>query len=365
MKIKKFIARNYKEALELIKNDWGDDAVILSTEEKKGNPSYVEITAATDYDKEFIKKDINQKSSTTQKTDNFADSRLSFLYRKNREAVQNTAEINSDIPDILNNQINVNEKKEKVSLYKPLKQDLLEHLINCSISKDFATNLCKKARCLDDIIYLIKHQLIIKDTTKTSKVIMLIGPTGVGKTTTVAKLAAKALKEGKRVGLINLDTYRIGACEQIRIYARIMGIPLYIASGEDTIKEGITRFMKNRDLIFIDTMGRNPKDEEYNKFLSNICLSNPNIELHLLLSANSDCDFMMEAYKFYKRLPISCIAFTKIDEAIKYGSLYNLLMTYRKPVAYVTTGQKVPDDIGFPTVDNLSELIVGKGHITC
>ncbi len=368
MKIKKFTAKNYKEALELIKKELGDDAVILSSEERKGMPSYVEITAAIDYNNEFIKKDNSQTlsaTSTSPKSGNISDSHLAFLYRKNKEIHQRADELKPayNIRKRFTEQINISDTQEKedASFDKPLKKDLLNHLRSCSIKEEYALNLCNKANSLDDIIYLVKQQLMIKDSTKTNKVIMLIGPTGVGKTTTLAKLAAKALKEGKKVGIINLDSYRIGACEQIRIYARIMGIPLYIASNQDAIKEGISRFLRNRDIIFIDTMGKNPKDEEYNKFLANICLSNTNIELHLLISANSDSEFMQDTYGFYKKLPISYIAFTKIDEAVRYGSLYNLLMIYRKPVAYLTCGQKVPDDIEFPSLENFSQLIVSKG----
>lgn len=376
MKIKKFTAKNYKEALEMIKKEFGDDAVILSSEEKKGSHSYVEITSAIDYDNEFITKGSSEKvksSFISGISGKFGHSHVASLYKNNKDENKKIEEHYSNLPPehgshkttIEKAAPSVNKVTEPLPPQKTEKKDLFGLLKKCSINEDYALNLSKKADSLDDIIYLMKHQLMVKDNSKNGKIIMLVGPTGVGKTTTIAKLSAKSLKEGKRVGIINLDTYRIGACEQIRIYARIMGIPLYIASSQDTVKDGISRFLRNRDVIFIDTMGRNPKDEEYNKFLANICLSDSNIELHLLISANSDDEFMQETYKFYKKLPVSCIAFTKVDEAVRFGSLYNLLMTYRKPVAYLTTGQKVPDDIEFPTLENLSELIVKKGQKTC
>lgn len=376
MKIKKFTAKNYKEALEMIKKEFGDDAVILSSEEKKGSHSYVEITSAIDYDNEFITKGSSEKvksSFISSISGKFGHSHVASLYKNNKDENKKIEEHYSNLPPehgshkttIEKAAPSVDKVREQLPPQKTEKKDLLGLLKKCSINEDYALNLSKKADSLDDIIYLMKHQLMVKDNSKNGKIIMLVGPTGVGKTTTIAKLSAKSLKEGKRVGIINLDTYRIGACEQIRIYARIMGIPLYIASSQDTVKDGISRFLRNRDVIFIDTMGKNPKDEEYNKFLANICLSDSNIELHLLISANSDDEFMQETYKFYKKLPVSCIAFTKVDEAVRFGSLYNLLMTYRKPVAYLTTGQKVPDDIEFPTLENLSELIVKKGQKTC
>ncbi len=376
MKIKKFTAKTYKEALEMIKKEFGDNAVILSSEEKKGSLSYVEITSAIDYDNDFLTKGSAEKvrpSFISGISGKFAHSNLASLYKNNRDDNKKIEEHYS-YPASEQGSYNKTVEQatppcdkavEQIPPQKIEKKDLFNFLRKCSIKEDYALNLSKKAESLDDIIYLMKHQLMVKDNSRNSKIIMLVGPTGVGKTTTIAKLSAKSLKEGKRVGIINLDTYRIGACEQIRIYARIMGIPLYIASSQDTVKDGISRFLRNKDVIFIDTMGRNPRDEEYNKFLANICLSDSNIELHLLISANSDDEFMQQTYKFYKKLPISCIAFTKVDEAVRFGSLYNLLMTYHKPVAYLTTGQKVPDDIEFPSSECISDLILNKRLQAC
>lgn len=361
MKIKKFTAKNYKEAFEIIKKEFGDNAVILSSDEKKGSPSYVEITAAIDYDNELLGKNPDAKVKSSFISGKFADSHLASLYKNNKDDNKKNEEHSpkQDNRQTVAKQVNAFIDKAAEELPQG-KKDMIDFLRRCSIKEDYALNLCSKAASFDDAAYLIAHQLMVKDNSKNGKIIMLIGPTGVGKTTTIAKLSAKALKEGKRVGIINLDSYRIGACEQIRIYARIMGIPLYTASTPDTLREGISRFLRNRDVIFIDTMGRNPKDDAYIKFLADICLTDIPIELHLLMSANSDGEFMLETYRFYKKLPLSCIAFTKIDEAVRFGSLYNLLMTYRKPVAYLTTGQKVPDDIKFPSSEDLSYLILNE-----
>lgn len=366
MKIKKFTAKNYKEALEMIKKEFGDNAVILSSNEKKGSPSYVEISAAIDYDNEFIKKDTDVKVKSSFIAGNFADSHLASLYKNNKDDSKITEEHchKKENRQTVVEQINNYGDKAAEALPNGRKE-LLGFLRKCPIKEDYALNLCSKAESLGDVTSLMKHQLMVKDNSKNSRIIMLIGPTGVGKTTTIAKLSARALKEGKRVGIINLDSYRIGACEQIRIYARIMGIPLYTASSADTLREGIARFLRNRDVIFIDTMGSNPKDETYIKFLADICLSDIPMELQLLMSANCDDEFMQETYRFYKKLPVSFIAFTKIDEAVRFGSLYNLLMTYRKPVAYLTTGQKVPDDIAFPSSEILSDLIMNKRLQPC
>lgn len=369
MKIKKFSAKTYKEALEMIKRELGDNALIISSDEKKGRDSCVEITAAIDYDNEFITKDYKLNLKTPQVKSKFSTTYLASIYQNSKDNIKEPQEASSERNNVktpikpFNHSDDIGLKKESFS--KQSKSQLLSCLKEYSIREDFAISLCDKAENIDEIILLMKHQLKIKDISMNSKVIMMVGPTGVGKTTTLAKLSARALKEGKRVGIINLDSYRIGACEQIRIYARIMGVPLFIASDHHALKEGLKRFLRDRDVIFIDTMGRNPKDESYIKFLSDISYSNISIDLHLLLSANSDDEFMLSTYGYYKKLPISCIGFTKIDEAIRFGSLYNLLITSRKPLAYLTTGQKVPDDIGFPDMDELINIIFNKRLQTC
>jgi flagellar biosynthesis protein FlhF len=194
---------------------------------------------------------------------------------------------------------------------------------------------------------------------------MVIGPTGVGKTTTIAKLSALSLREGKRVGIITFDTYRIGAVEQMRIYARIMGLPFAAASTVKDLRERLAEFAGSRDIVYIDTTGRNPRDQFYLEQLMGVCETRLPLEVHLLMSASADDAFMADAAGSYGKVPVDCIAFTKVDEAVRYGPLYNLMMTCRKPVAYLSVGQKVPDDILFPTVSNLVDLILKKGCYTC
>ncbi len=363
MKIKKFTARNHRLALEMIKKEFGDDAVILSTAEKKGSSPLVEITAAIDYDSGLYKENNTPKGEASFPNENFTASHIASLYKNNdKKAGLNYTDSDSDKMNVENVQISLG---NTYSLSSNRKKGLFDYPDNNSIKEEHAANQHSKFQSLNDNSLSVKNLTGKKDAVKSSKVIMLIGPTGVGKTTTVAKLSAKALKEGKKVGIISLDTYRIGAVEQIRIYARIMGVQLFTASSPEALRDGIPRFLKGRDVIFIDTMGRNPRDEAYIKFLAESCLLDIPMDIHLLVSANSDSNFLLETYKFYNALPISYIAFTKIDEAVRFDNLHNLLMVYRKPVAYLTTGQKVPDDIEFPLSDDISDLLLNKRMRTC
>jgi len=243
---------------------------------------------------------------------------------------------------------------------------ILSFLKKQSVREEYAILLSEKASELDDIALLISSDIKVKRHAGMKKAVMLVGPTGVGKTTTIAKLAAQAVKSKKRACIVNLDTYRIGAVEQTRIYANILGIPLATVSNGTDLKNAITKFSENRDVIFIDTTGRNPRDENYIKTLKAVCnsLAVP-LELHLLMNANGDDEFLMDSSRYYRQLPIDCIAFSKIDEAVRFGPLYNIMLTYQKPVAYLTTGQRVPGDIEYPTVNRLTSLILTKECIPC
>ncbi len=361
MKIKKFRAKSFSEALTLVKKELSEDAIILSSEEKKGLRPYVEVTAAVDYEscqvnqqENVLSQNTNSKPINNSKSSNdnspMIDSTLSYL--KN--------EIGSLKETILNM------KNAGYSIYlPPEKRAVINYLTERAILEEFAMRITEKATNIEQIPALIEKDIKVKSAQGSKKAIMLAGPTGVGKTTTIAKLSARDIKAGKRVAIINLDTYRIGAVEQIRIYSRIMGIPLSIVSSPKELEETLLRYMQTRDIVYIDTTGRNPRDETHIEELLSVCEINVQIELHLLMSASCDDFFMIDAYRFYRKLPLDYIDFTKIDEAVRFGSIYNLILTYQKPVSFITTGQKVPGDIEFVTPEKLSSLILHKRSYTC
>lgn len=395
MKIKKFKAKTFTEALELVKKEFSEDAIILSTEERKGIKPFVEITAAVDYELSHERgEDIGERPYRKSKTGiasqknnagadhthhTFSGAHAPHLLSTEFQYLTSslTHEIKNEIENLREMIASMRDYGPKMSL--PTNKKMIFHFLReRSVREEFALRLCKKAKDFNDIPSLLSSDIKVKgqnivngSSTKLQdylgykKAVMLIGPTGVGKTTTIAKLSAGAIKDGKRVAIISLDTYRIGAVEQVRIYSKIMGIPLSIITNFRDLKNSLVNFAKSRDIIFIDTSGRNPKDEMYINNLLEISQIEFPMEIHLLMSASCDDEFMAEAHQFYRRLPIDCLSFTKIDEAVRFGSLYNLPLLYQRPVAYITTGQKVPDDIEFVTVNKLINLILKKGHYEC
>jgi flagellar biosynthesis protein FlhF len=363
MKIKRFKARNFSEALALVKKELSNDAIILSSEEKKGLRPYVEVTAAVDYDIPSRDQQLNPVPQYCERIpeqpvrDNPPVTAISSRNLSDEGIKREIERLREEIEGM---------KSSGFEISLPMKKRMILHFLRERKMRDeFAIRICEKARDLNDIPALIAADIRVKESCATKKAVMLIGPSGVGKTTTIAKLSANAIREGKRCAIITLDIYRIGAVEQMRIYSRIMGIPLSIVSNVGEFRTSLTNFMQQRDIIFIDTTGRNPKDEEYLNDIARYCDSEVPLELHLLVNAHCDDEFMTEAYRFYRKLPIDYLTFTKLDEAVRFGSLYNILLTYQKPVAYITTGQRVPDDIEFTTVQRLTDLILTKGYAPC
>lgn len=190
-------------------------------------------------------------------------------------------------------------------------------------------------------------------------VIALVGPTGVGKTTTLAKLAANfKLREGRSVGLITIDTYRIAAVEQLRTYADILKIPLVAVNTPDEIVAAIAG-MKDCDVILIDTAGRSQRDDlrvtELSRFLD---AAKPD-QVHLVLSSTSREEIIREAATKFALLGVKHVIFTKLDEAVGFGVILNVLNDVGLHVSYLTNGQAVPDDIEVGSASRVARLILG------
>jgi flagellar biosynthesis protein FlhF len=239
------------------------------------------------------------------------------------------------------------------------KKQMYHYLRNRFIRDDLALQLSERADGPNDLPGLLQKDLRTGWDWSERKIVMLIGSTGVGKTTTAAKLCGQAIKQNRKVGLISLDTFRIGAIEQIRIYSNILGVPLIVATSPEEILKGIQK-MKDRDLLLIDTTGRNPKDPSYIQDLKSVYALGISLETHLLISGSSSEHFMAESLSHYQPLPLNRVGFTKMDEAGGFGPVYNFSLMAQKPIAYVTNGQKVPNDIEFYTGDQLVELILNR-----
>ncbi|HBL44840.1 flagellar biosynthesis protein FlhF [Gimesia sp.] len=251
--------------------------------------------------------------------------------------------------------------------------DLIEAEVDESIAHDLITRLKEHAshEQLKDsaaskslLAALIESQLVcsqpIRPVPGQRKVVALVGPTGVGKTTTIAKLAANfRLRDNIKMGLVTVDTYRIAAVEQLRTYAEIIDLPMQVVSTPKEMQQALDE-MVGLDLVLIDTAGRSPSDDLKIQELERLFREVPIDEVSLVMSMTSSVKTLEAiAQRFQVARPTSMIL-TKLDEAPVMGSLLTLSQNVKLPVRYLTTGQDVPDDIEPANAARMARLILGE-----
>lgn len=364
MQIKRFEAENMTEALRLVKQEFGSEAVILSARslKKKGRVFWpvkrpgVEVTAANDT---YYPETQKTSSSKIRKFENLGNKKSSAgslyggimaLKNKPDKILQNHAKELAD----LNQRMLYQDVEENIA--RKLTEEVNKIASPKKLLKDNEVKSC--------LIRVFKEMGITAGPVRIEpgkqKVVAFIGPTGVGKTTTIAKLAAiHAIKMKKQVALITLDNDRIGSIDQLKIYAKIIGIPIEVASTGKEFKECLNR-LKDKDIILIDTAGMSKGNEyQFNElriFFDKIC----HIETHLLLSATTKESDLIDILARFKVFPISKLLFTKLDESNSYGNMFNQIIQSKIPISYFTNGQQVPEDIEIATLERLVDLITDK-----
>ncbi len=192
------------------------------------------------------------------------------------------------------------------------------------------------------------------------KIVALVGPTGVGKTTTIAKLAANHhLKLRQRVGLITVDTYRMAAVDQLRTYADIIDLPMEVVSTPRQMRAAVSR-LSNLELIFVDTAGRSPRDEVRIQELKSLLAEAQPEEVYLVLSGVASASSMCRTAERFSEVGVTSLVLTKLDEATGLGNLLPVLKERRLPLSYVTNGQNVPDDIAAADRRQLARFMLGR-----
>ncbi|MBW3539962.1 MAG: flagellar biosynthesis protein FlhF [Planctomycetes bacterium] len=195
------------------------------------------------------------------------------------------------------------------------------------------------------------------------KVVALVGATGVGKTTTIAKLAANfRLREGVRMGLVTVDTFRIAAVEQLRTYAEIIDLPMRVVTGPAEMRRAMDE-LADMDLVLIDTGGRSPRDELQIQELKRLLAEAQVDEVHLVLSLTASLRSLRATVEKFAAVKTTALLLTKLDEAAGLGPLLSLAREVKLPISYVTTGQDVPDDIEPAHPARLSRLVLGRERI--
>ena len=240
-----------------------------------------------------------------------------------------------------------------------LARELIERIRGDHGSRGTSDPLLVKARLAE----LLENEVAVTGPIVTGgercRVVALVGPTGVGKTTTIAKLAANyRLREKKRVGLITVDTYRVAAVEQLRTYADIIDLPMEVVATPREMREAVVR-MRHLDLVLMDTAGRSPRDEVKIQELRAVLAEAEADDVLLVLSTTAGVKSLTATAERFAEVGTTGLLLTKLDEATSLGHLLALVRQCRLPVSYMTDGQNVPDDIQVADRRRLAYLMLG------
>ncbi len=387
MKIKRYMGKDTQEALLKVKMDLGNNAIILNTKKvrQKGIKKYftspmIEVMAAID-DTSKIKEHELTKITTVADTANLPKNILSqkegnFTELENK--VNNIEKVLDKIMDAVNpenkNSRSHKDEEEKLpQIFQLLYNNLIKNEVEQDIAKDIIAQVEKRSnpRDINDAT-LVMHSVISSLLGKSEPinfrtdgkptVILFVGPTGVGKTTTLAKLAASfMLADNKEIGLITADTYRISAVEQLKTYAEILGIPISVAYSVSEIQDEINKY-SDKDVILIDTAGCSYKDKQKFDELKKLIETCNADDVFLVLSTTASSRNLKDIIKNYSFIPNYKLIFTKVDETSAYGSILNTKCFSKKNLSYITNGQNVPDDIEIVNVDKLSKNLLGHNN---
>lgn len=372
MRVKRYVADSMQEAIARVKADFGKDAVILHTKKirERGflglfGRTRVEVLAAAD----------NSARPAAAAAGAAREPRASSYGVPPRAqesgAHAELAQVREELKAIRRALEGQAGKQLEPGPVAAIKQHLLDQEVHPDVVQEILDGVRAQAseEQLEQEDWLreaaraqIAREIMSVDPWQLAdrgRVQCLVGPTGVGKTTTIAKLAANfALLAGKRVALVTVDTYRIAAVEQLKTYAEIIGVPVDVAFTPQELREAIQR-RSDYDMVLVDTAGRSQKHKmqmaELRAFID--VLDEPLV--HLVLSATTRTKDMLDVIERFGQLPIAYLIMTKLDETSTYGSLLNACKFAGKPLSYVTNGQTVPDDIEVAEADRIAELILG------
>ena len=385
MRLKTFRGKTMAEALDQVKRQFGRDALILNTRTFTqggvfgiGGKPCVEITAAphnSDLPVRTPPARLRARSGRLGSAEGAAEPvspRQPISTAPSSEAL--LAELGS-VKSLVQDLLRENRRAQAGQLPEEL-FDTYRHLVEQEVAEHLAEQLIERVRGELDAQQLsdrrrVRVQLaaaleemlpiagpIQLTPTRGPTIIALIGPTGVGKTTTIAKLAANfCLREHRSVGLITVDTYRIAAVEQLKTYAQIINVPLEVVVTPEELQDAVQR-MGELDVVLIDTAGRSQRDdtkiEELKRFFAQV---RPH-EVHLVLSSTCGEAVLTEAIDRFSEVGVDRVIFTKLDEALGFGVVLTCLNRAEAKLSYVTMGQDVPDDIEVGRGSRLAALIL-------
>ncbi len=395
MKVKRFFAPDMRQAMKLVRDEFGSDAAILSNNKVAGG---VEIVTAVDYDASILRepseridpensdaltdsladalakaKDVIENAGAEQSPDRLenafqvkakerqfdqAEAMMETLESKARRQSPEDAAIRAMQSEIQGLRELLREQmKETMSERKPVEAMLYKRMRRMGLSEHFAARIIESISLADDAEFSSAWEKAVdkirtavlttgSDVVDQGGIVALMGPTGVGKTTTIGKLAARyVLKYGPdSLALVTTDCYRVAAYEQLRTFGRILGIPVRVVDEKNTL-DATLKSLKSKALVLIDTAGLSVQDPNMKEQFNLLETASVRIRKYLVLSATSQQQVLQSTYDTYRSHGLNGCVVTKLDEASSAGEVVSLVADNRLPLAYLSNGQKIPDDL--------------------
>ncbi len=388
MKIKKYQGETEEQVIDMAKEELGNDAIVLSI--KKITPTgifsiikkpYIELTAS--YDENKVK--IEEKSKNffldikSKKLENSLENKLKEKDDTIEKLEKRIIELEAYLEKAIRN-LSLEKGSNKIKyknqvvqfiyemlILKGVNQTVCEHILQ-SVDKEENQNIDLIVKIVYNKIIEILDNVVCKDLVvdkdsidKEAKTIVFLGTTGVGKTTTIAKLSSEIImNKGKKVGFITSDTYRIAAVEQLKTYAEILDSQVEVVYSVEDIKPKIDKLKVMNDYIFFDTAGRSHKNEKNMEEIKLLLKEIDNPEIYLVISSTNNSEDIENIINTYSKFSKFNIIFTKIDETDTIGTILNIAYKNNNKIAYVTVGQNVPSDIERFSGEKIAKVLLGS-----
>ena len=399
MTIKKFSGKTKEEAIAKAKAEFGEGAVVMNVKEVKPSGFFqffkgvtYEVTAAIEEKDKYVGINLSADEKITLPPISQQTAKMSSVKLQIAEPVAASTVSSEDIEKRLESISNMIEKKfqaqeDKESTEKMVQNSenfkfmkiLYRTLLDNEVDEKYVNQILEEAEkiansnnSVDVVLSNVYQKMILKfgepnciDTEgKKPKIIFFIGPTGVGKTTTIAKIASKyKVEQDRKVAFLTADTYRIAATEQLHIYANILDAPMSIVYSAQELNQAIAKVSDN-DLIFVDTAGFSHRNETQRMDTRNLIDGldeQYEREIFLVLSATTKYKDLLEIVDSYREIAEYKLIFTKLDETSSYGNLLNIRLYSGADLSYMANGQNVPDDIEeFNAQMIVKQLLGGK-----
>lgn len=374
MRIKRFLAASLQEAKEQIVRELGEDAVVLSSRQVKKRGlwgllgfSQVEVTAAIDAPKPAPL--VSAAASTMQPT---SEPTVAPWESLQHELLETRRLMETMSRRLHSSQGQSNYPGALAAYYTRLQATGLAEDLLTELLEELMAQLAPQETASEDLIEQVGSKLLAarlspyasaQGPQAQQRIVCLIGPTGVGKTTTIAKLAANAvLRQKQRVALVTFDTYRIAAVDQLRTYGEILGAPVEVVLTPGEMRQTLEK-LQGYDVIFVDSVGRSQQNmmqlSELKAFLEAVHAD----EVYLTVSSTTQYEVMLDIVENYQMAKPTALIFTKLDETKRLGPIINLLLTTGLPVAFLANGQDVPDDLLQLMPEELIRLLLGERQV--